>query len=344
VIASAISRSFDWSGLSTRKEAWIVFGFVCAVLAASAYTELWLTDLSPQSPRWTFLLASTLLLPVSAVIARRLNAMGRSQAWILLLWGASSLVLAYVLIFTGRGARNSVAPTVIATIVGLISVALLILLMASRAFWAPYWIPSSSMKPSLLVGDYLVAAYIEPSQALRGDILVFRHPANNNDMINRLIGLPGDTVQVKDNVLFINGAEAPQAADGTFEELFEKQGPMGQYPRCENGPVGEGGNCTSSRAIETLPNGTKHAVLNIDSDGDVDNTDIYTVPAGHYFFMGDNRDNSADSRFPQTVGGVGYVPAENLIGRADRVIFSSAGRSLLYIWTWRLDRFFKAVE
>jgi signal peptidase I len=242
--------------------------------------------------------------------------------------------------------------------------ALLIAGIFRTLFFQPFWIPSGSMKDTLLIGDFLfvnkmaygysryscpfalcpITGRILGSEPARGDVVVFRHPANDNDMIKRLIGLPGDTIQVKNNILFINGAEAPQVADGTFEELFEKQGPMGQYPRCENGPVGEGGNCTSSRAIETLPNGVKHAVLNIDSNGDVDNTDIYTVPAGHYFFMGDNRDNSTDSRFPQTVGGVGYVPAENLIGRADRVIFSSAGRSLLYIWTWRMDRFFKAVE
>jgi signal peptidase I len=242
--------------------------------------------------------------------------------------------------------------------------ALLIAGVFRTLFFQPFWIPSGSMKDTLLIGDFLfvnkmaygysryscpfamcpITGRILASEPERGDVVVFRHPANDNDMIKRLIGLPGDTVQMKDNVLFINGAEAPQTADGVFEEVFEKQGPMGQYPRCENGPVGEGGTCTSSRFVETLPNGVKHEVLNIDSDGDVDNTDIYTVPEGHYFFMGDNRDNSTDSRFPQTVGGVGYVPAENLIGRADRVIFSSAGRSLLYIWTWRLDRFFKAVE
>ena len=87
-----------------------------------------------------------------------------------------------------------------------------------------------------------------------------------------------------------------------------------------------------------------HDVLNIDANGAADNTDVFTVPPGHYFFMGDNRDNSQDSRFSQQVGGVGFVPAENLIGRADRIMFSSAGKSMLYFWTWRSDRFFKAVE
>jgi signal peptidase I len=230
-------------------------------------------------------------------------------------------------------------------------------------FFQPFWIPSGSMKDTLLIGDFLfvnkmaygysryscpfalcpITGRILASEPERGDVVVFRHPANDNDMIKRLIGLPGDTIQVKNNILFINGAEAPQVPDGTFEEVFEKQGPMGQYPRCENGPVGEGGNCTSSRFIETLPNGVRHAILNIDNAGPVDNTDIYTVPEGNYFFMGDNRDNSTDSRFSQP-DGVGFVSEEYLIGRADRVVFSSAGRSLLYIWTWRLDRFFKAVN
>jgi signal peptidase I len=75
-----------------------------------------------------------------------------------------------------------------------------------------------------------------------------------------------------------------------------------------------------------------------------DNTPVYTVPEGNYFFMGDNRDNSSDSRFPQSLGGVGFVPAKYLIGRADRVIFSSQGRSMLFFWTWRADRFFKKLQ
>ena len=84
--------------------------------------------------------------------------------------------------------------------------------------------------------------------------------------------------------------------------------------------------------------------LNIVDGWVADDTPVFTVPEGEYFFMGDNRDNSEDSRFPQEVGGLGFVPAEFLIGRADRIMFSSAGRSLLYFWTWRPDRFFKAVD
>ncbi len=162
-------------------------------------------------------------------------------------------------------------------------------------------------------------------------------------IIKRLIGMPGDRVQITDGVVQINGTPVPQEPDGEFEELMELQGPQGLRPRCANGAVGQGGLCVKERTIETLPNGASYAVLNIGPQAS-DRTGVYTVPEGHYFFMGDNRDNSADSRLAQTAGGVGFVPYENLIGRADRIVFSSAGRSMLFFWTWRSDRFFKGIE
>lgn len=231
-------------------------------------------------------------------------------------------------------------------------------------FFQPFWIPSGSMKDTLLIGDFLFVnkmAYgysqyscpmslctflpgrILDSEPERGDIVVFRHPVNGADFIKRLIGLPGDKIQMIDSILYINGVAVPQVPAGTFEELYEPQGPAGTYPRCENGAVGIGGICTKSRSTETLPNGVAHDVLNIQLTA-VDNTPVYTVPEGYYFFMGDNRDNSNDSRVPQAAGGVGFVPFENLIGRADRVMFSSAGRSIFYFWTWRADRFFKGLN
>ena len=231
-------------------------------------------------------------------------------------------------------------------------------------FFQPFWIPSGSMKDTLLIGDFLfvnkfaygysrhscpfsacpVSGRLFASEPERGDVVVFRHPVNGSDFIKRLIGLPGDTVQMRDGVLYLNGQEVPQTPDGLFEETYERQGPMGHEPRCENAPVGQGGTCVKSRFVETLPEGRSHHILNIDDGGFGDNTPPFTVPAGHYFFMGDNRDNSQDSRYGRAVGGVGYVPAENLIGRADRIMFSSAGSSLFFFWTWRADRFFKAVE
>ena len=229
-------------------------------------------------------------------------------------------------------------------------------------FFQPFWIPSGSMKDTLLIGDFLFVnkmAYgyskhscpfsacpfsgrIMASEPERGDVVVFRHPVNGADFIKRLIGLPGDKIQMKDGVLQINGEAVKVEPAGVFKEAFERQGSEGSKPRCSNNP-GIGASCDKTRMTETLPNGVSHDILDIGPQSK-DNTGIYVVPEGHYFFMGDNRDNSTDSRFAQNVGGVGYVPFENIIGRADRIMFSSAGRSLFYFWTWRSDRFFKAVE
>ncbi len=258
--------------------------------------------------------------------------------------------------------------------------ALLIAGVFRTLFFQPFWIPSGSMKPTLLIGDFLFVnkmAYgysyascpslIIPSVGLnidaqdicgwmqsdnsrimggepeRGDVIVFRHPVTGRDYIKRLIGLPGDKVQIRNGVIILNDTPVKQEPDGVFTEILEPQGPQQLRPRCENGPVGIGGACEKSRYIETLPNGVSYEVLNISNQA-TDNTGVYVVPEGHYFFMGDNRDNSSDSRVPQTVGGVGYVPYEDLLGRADRIMFSSAGRSMLFFWTWRGDRFFKGVN
>ena len=258
--------------------------------------------------------------------------------------------------------------------------ALLIAGVFRTLFFQPFWIPSGSMKETLLIGDFLfvnkmaygysyascpsvkipavgldvdakdICGFLDGDNTRllggdpeRGDVVVFRHPVSGRDYIKRLIGLPGDSIQVKGGILLLNGEAIPQKPAGDFEEIMARQGPQGLTPRCENGPVGQGGTCTKSRFIETFPEGSEHVVINI-GDQASDHTPVYRVPEGHYFFMGDNRDNSADSRLPQAAGGVGFVPYENLIGRADRIMFSSAGRSMLFFWTWRSDRFFKGVE
>ncbi|PSL17863.1 signal peptidase I [Shimia abyssi] len=258
--------------------------------------------------------------------------------------------------------------------------ALLIAGVFRTLFFQPFWIPSGSMKDTLLIGDFLFVnkmtygySYAScPSIRIpalgvnvdaksicgwadgdntrlfggepeRGDVVVFRHPVTGFDFIKRLIGLPGDKIQVIGGVVQINGEAVKLEDDGVFQEVYGPQGPQGNRPRCENGPVGNGGACVKSRQIETLPNGAAYGILNITTQGS-DNTGIYTVPEGHYFFMGDNRDNSTDSRVPQAARGVGFVPYENLIGRADRIMFSSAGKSMFAFWTWRSDRFFKGVN
>ncbi len=258
--------------------------------------------------------------------------------------------------------------------------ALLIAGVFRTLFFQPFWIPSGSMKQTLLIGDFLFVNKMSygysyascPSIKIprfgvdidaedicgwmksgneryfggtpeRGDVVVFRHPVTGGDFIKRLIGLPGETVQMKDGVLHINDKPVKLEDDGVFTEIMARQGPEGRPPICANGPVGMGAACEKTRKIETLPGGNQHKILDVSSLS-IDKTGVYHIPEGHYFFMGDNRDNSTDSRVPQSGGGVGYVPYENLIGRADRVMFSSAGRSMLYFWTWRSDRYFQAID
>ncbi len=258
--------------------------------------------------------------------------------------------------------------------------ALLIAGVFRTLFFQPFWIPSGSMKDTLLIGDFLFVnkmAYgysyascpsimipalgididaqdicgvfdgdntrLFGSEPERGDVAVFRHPVTGSDFIKRVIGLPGDTVQVREGRLYINGEPVQVEEDGTFDEVATPQGPQRLRPRCATGPVGPGGTCTKEKFVETLPNGVEHSILNIAMQGS-DNTSVYRVPEGHYFMMGDNRDNSSDSRVPNIAGGVGFVPLENFVGKANRVIFSSAGRSMLFFWTWRGDRFFEKIE
>ena len=247
-------------------------------------------------------------------------------------------------------------------------------------FFQPFWIPSGSMKDTLLIGDFLFVnkmaygysyascpsiriqrlgidigaedfcGFIEGreerifgSDPERGDIVVFRHPVDGRDFIKRLIGLPGDRIQMIDGVLYINDEPVQVEPAGIFTEVMEPQGPLRLRPQCANGAVGFGAICEKPRSIETLPNGVSYATLNIGSRP-LDNTGVFTVPEGQFFFMGDNRDNSTDSRVAQSARGVGFVDRKNLVGRADRVMFSSAGRSMLAFWTWRPDRFFKALD
>ncbi|MFT4014333.1 MAG: signal peptidase I [Paracoccus sp. (in: a-proteobacteria)] len=242
-------------------------------------------------------------------------------------------------------------------------------------FFQPFWIPSGSMKDTLLIGDFLfvnkmaygyssyscplkgshipgtdIAINLCPfsgrilgAEPQRGDVVVFRH-ARGDDFIKRLIGLPGDRIQMRDGTAYINGVAAPQVPAGEFVEAQQPQGPQGSLPCPAGIRAPQDGQCVAPRLTETLPNGVSHDVLNLTDGGPGDNTEEFLVPEGQYFFMGDNRDNSGDSRWPASRGGAGMVPADRIIGRADRIMFSSAGKSLLYFWTWRADRFLKAVD
>jgi signal peptidase I len=234
-------------------------------------------------------------------------------------------------------------------IVKTIVYAMLIALVVRTVAYEPFNIPSGSMIPTLLVGDYLFVSkysygysrYSLPfglplfsgriffHSPERGDVVVFKLPTDNStDYIKRVIGLPGDTIQMKQGQLYINGKELPRK-------------PIGDYLYQE----GDGAVIPMKQYIETLPNGVEHRIIKIGDDGPLDNTQEYHVPSGDYFMMGDNRDNSQDSR---VLSAVGYVPAENLIGKAQFIFFSTDGSARLWeFWKWpfaiRYDRLFKGV-
>ena len=214
--------------------------------------------------------------------------------------------------------------------------ALIIAVVIRTMLFQPFSIPSGSMKETLLVGDYLFVSkfsygyskYSIPfspplfsgriwgAAPERGDIAVFKLPADNaTDYIKRVIGMPGDRIQMIDGVLNINGqAVAKERIDDWIET--EPSGRQVRVPRFR----------------ETLPNGVTYETLDLVENGFYDNTPVYEVPANHYFMMGDNRDNSTDSR---VLSAVGYVPYENLIGRAEIIFFSvEEGSAAWAFWAW----------
>lgn len=229
-----------------------------------------------------------------------------------------------------------------------------IVLFMRTALAAPNYIPSGSMEPTLQIGDYMLSskyAYgfsrysapfdLGPSFSGRlmghlpeqGDVVVFQPPNHPGEVwVKRVIGLPGDHLQMKDGLLWINGAKLPVQAmgEGSVEDQSGRAMP-------------------AVSLLETLPNGRQHPILKQTENGMLDNTAEFIVPPGHLFMMGDNRDHSLDSRAPAEIGGIGFVPLENLIGRSEIVLGSwdfprAAGGPAAWLRSLRLDRFFSSVS
>ena len=231
----------------------------------------------------------------------------------------------------------------IKTVVYAVAIAMLVRTFA----YEPFNIPSGSMKPTLLVGDYLFVSKTSygysrhslpfslpliPGRILydspeRGDVLVFKKPPENKtDFIKRVVGLPGDTVQVIRGVLHINGKAVSRRR---IEDFVERD----VYGNSRRIP----------QFIETLPNGVQHQILEAEGDtARLDDTKVFAVPEGHFFAMGDNRDNSSDSRVFK------FIPKENLVGRAEFLFFSIDDAKPWELWKWfgrlRTERIFEGVE
>ena len=232
--------------------------------------------------------------------------------------------------------------SVIGETISVILQALLLAVVLRTFLYQPFSIPSGSMKPSLLIGDYLFVSkfsygyskYSIPfapdlfngriwsSEPKRGDIAVFKYPPNPEiDYIKRVIGLPGDKLQMVGGILYLNGQ--PVKRERAKENYLDDEGGLGPVPIF----------------IETLPNGVSYQTLDLNPQSLGDDTQVFEVPEGEYFMMGDNRDNSADSRFE-----VGTVPFDHFVGRASVIFFSMKdGTHPLAIWKWPSDLRFSRV-
>lgn len=239
---------------------------------------------------------------------------------------------------------------IVKTVVWALGIALVVRIL----LFQPFTIPSASMEPTLREGDYIIVSkfrygYSRFSSGLpvpipflsdrvlynapkRGDIAVFKLPRDDRtDYIKRVIGLPGDRIQIRGGALYINDREVGRAV---------------LKPETEESPFGMA--VQVPRIQETLPNGRAFITYDRQPDGEVDDTGVYVVPQGHYFMMGDNRDNSVDSRYPEEYG-VGFVPAENLVGKAEIILLSwTPEASVVKPWTWvtelRPSRFFTVLR
>lgn len=228
-------------------------------------------------------------------------------------------------------------------------IAILLAMIIRTFLFEPFNIPSGSMIPNLLIGDYLfVSKYsygysrhsfpfgiggfdgrIEGKTPEQGDVVVFKLPTDTSvDYIKRVIGMPGDTIQMINGRLYINDKRIEREAIG-----------LAEYDN------GYGGNAKVTVYKETLPDGVVHTIYEEGDDMPLDNTEKFTVPENHYFMMGDNRDNSRDSRVQDLVG---YVPFDNLVGRAEIIFFSTNGyANIVEFWKWpwtiRYDRILKMI-
>lgn len=222
---------------------------------------------------------------------------------------------------------------------------------------APFNIPSGSMLPRMMIGDYLLVAKwpygysrfsmpfglggfdgrVMEAQAERGDVAVFHYPGGGQDYVKRVIGLPGDSIEMRGGQVVLNGKPLPKTRIADFLVPVSQNSPCRFIdPERKRQVVDPDGriSCAYPRYRETLPSGESYEVVD-QMKGAADDTPAFLVPEGHYFVMGDNRDDSQDSRLPVEIGGVGFLPADHLVGRALITFFSTDGSAeWLKPWTW----------
>lgn len=332
----AYQAAFDWSGTSGRG----VFAAFSVPFAAASIAVSSLPPLSAAQAACAVLAA--LLFPAATGHAlRRLNGLGWPTIviWLLLLPLVSLLLWAALLVLPKRRLHRIPQDSPLRGF-GYAAVLLGTLLILSRAFWHPFVISDGAMKPGLIPGDYILAGRFRGAIE-RGDIAIFETPAGAQ--IKRIIGLPGEKVQLRNGLVYLNDRALPQAEAGIWSETVAPQGPRGATPRCGNDPVGVGGICLTTQKRETVSESRSALLLDLGATP-LDHTVLYQIPAQSYFVLGDHRDNSADSRIPPAAGGLGMVSANTLIGEAGLVLFSFENQWIWAFWSWRPDRFLKAIR
>jgi len=254
---------------------------------------------------------------------------------------------------SAEGAGKPSAAQEILEIIKTVVYALLIALVLRIFLFQPFTIPSASMEPNLYQGDYIIVSKFSygysrhsvpfsppifngrvlEQKAKRGDIVVFKLPSDGRtDYVKRVIGVSGDRIQMKQGLLYVNDKLVQREPLSPVKDEMPG-GLIRDVPRFE----------------EKLESGRTFVTQDFGPDADYDNTDVYVVPEGYYFMMGDNRDNSSDSRVNPALGGVGYVPAENLVGKAQIILLSWKPKASIFLpWTWVIDarpsRFFKILK
>ena len=333
-------RWLSLSGIASRRTllAWLLLAVAAVLLGRTIERQIPPPGLAL---RLGAVLPQAILLPgFAAALVRRLHATGRSGWWALTVAIPYLGVLPLILFLLDRQRTLDWTPRT-GQVLGSALLAVAALVILSRALWSPYTVADPGMKPDLVPGDTVAVIHRAGSRLHPGDIVVARDPRSGQDVIGRLVGRPGDVVQMKGGTLYVNGTKARQRPVADDTEPFVRAGPQAVFPRCNNNP-GIGGTCRKRQAIETLPSGATHPVLDAGSSP-ADDTPAFTVPSGQLFLLGDNRDVAIDSRYAHPVG-FGTVKIGDVLGRAARILYSAGGRSPLAFWTWRPGRVLQGVR
>ena len=333
---------YDWTGRTSRSQLLVVLIFMGLIYLPIVNLH-WFGKAARIVEIAGWISIALMTVPLWGHIVRRFNHMRWPAALaLLLLVPPINLIVLAILLIKNQGQRRLFEMTPLRT-AGFYSAVLVAVIALSRIIWTPYFAPAGSMKPNLLIGDVFAVWRLDRTPDY-GDVMVFTDPTTNTIYVKRVIALGGDTVKMTNGVPQVNGTPLQQSPVDPFIETMEPQGQFKNLPRCSNGAVGYGATCVKEQFTEIATNGSAYSVLSTIPNAPMDTTNMFTVPQGHVFFMGDNRDNSRDSRISVPAGGLGFVPETAIVGQAVRILYSFKGDYPYQLWTWRGSRIFKAIE